>query len=55
MSDWNPQRSVICTCGWGSIFPTLRAANAAIAVHMKEGTEGCDHAVDIEVHIPKEG
>lgn len=37
-----------CTCGWNTRTPNLHAMNRAIATHMEEGTEGCDHAVDIE-------
>lgn len=46
---WNPARVVLCACGWAQRFPNLKAANAAIKVHLVEGCEGCDHAVDISV------
>jgi hypothetical protein len=44
---WEPRRAVLCVCGWARIFPTLGAANRAIDHHKIEGTEGCDHAVQI--------
>lgn len=48
-NHWNPARVVLCTCGWSGKFRTLAVANDAIAVHLEEGTEGCDHAVDISL------
>ena len=41
-------RAVLCVCGWGGRFPTLKAANAATDFHLEHGGEGCDHAVAIE-------
>lgn len=46
---WNPARAFLCTCGWGGRRPTLRAANAAVAEHLADACEGCDHAVDVWV------
>lgn len=44
---YEPRRAVLCTCGWARIFHNLATANTAIDQHMIEGTEGCDHAVQI--------
>lgn len=44
----NIRRSVICTCGWGGVFPEISPAQSAIDRHFEEGSEGVDHAVNIE-------
>ena len=42
-------RAVLCTCGWGGRYASIRAAGAAIDWHLEhEACEGCDHAVMIE-------
>lgn len=46
-------RSAVCVCGWAGVFPGLRAAQAAFEQHEAEGSEGCDHAVQIEEHQPE--
>jgi hypothetical protein len=45
------RRSVICVCGWGGVFPDIRKAGDAADDHIKDGCEGCDHAVNIADHI----
>lgn len=47
-NHWNPPRVAFCTCGWTGRFLTIHVATAAIAIHLAEGIEGCDHAVAIE-------
>lgn len=42
------KRSVICTCGWGAVLPTLAVANVMIERHLIEACEGCDYAVQME-------
>jgi len=44
-----PRRSVFCSCGWGGVFQSLRAANAAADAHVADGCEGCDHTINMEV------
>lgn len=51
-TGYDAQRAVLCACGWGGIFPGLRAAVAAIEEHKEIGCEGCDHVVSIDEHPP---
>jgi hypothetical protein len=58
MNDWNQKvfdriqgrawRSVVCCCGWAGTYKTLAAANAVIADHLLDGSEGCDHVINME-------
>ena len=40
-------RAVKCCCGWGGIYPTLKAANAAIDLHKEIASANQDHTVAI--------
>lgn len=48
-NHWNPQRVALCPCGWAA-RGTLGEINRLFAQHEIEGTEGCDHAVHIELY-----
>lgn len=45
---WNPPRIASCTCGEVHCG-TLADVNRWFATHTVEGTEGCDHAIYIEL------
>lgn len=47
-NHWNPQRVALCPCGWAT-RGTRREVTQRFEQHAVEGTEGCDHAVHIEL------
>lgn len=47
------ERSALCVCGWAGVFKGLREAQEAFEVHLRDASEGCDHAVDIADHQPE--